>query len=265
MLLGASQLNNYVTIATAFIEPNNYGYFDAPPLQGFIYEDVFDKKFFNILKNNIHNTLELSNKNTFFTHNTIFKVDDSERKIISHNQNAREQNVIFDLTFDPEWYYQNPDTIKAWSAKKIQETVSPIFQKCVQKIESLPPACENINDFIFYRCHINYLATNKYLTLHFDGNPILFNLDVKKARIYSFTFYLYDHIEGMGGEIWSINGFSYKPRENSAILINGNQTMHGVTMNTNNEPRLAFTMRFAHKDDLLLLGHPDKYLYNVRY
>lgn len=228
-----------------------------------MYDNVFEESFLNTLTKNIQNIITVTNKNTFFTHNTVFSIENKKRKIVSHQQNGREQNVIYDLTFDKEWYYQNTNTIKEWSDNKIKEQVSPIFQKCIRKIESLPPAINNIDDFIFYRCHINYLSYQKLLSLHFDGNPILYSRDQKKVRMYSFTFYLYDHIEGLGGELWTINGFSYKPKKNSAILINGNQVLHGVTMNMNKDPRLAFTVRLIHKEDLFLPGHPDKYLYNV--
>lgn len=246
-----------------FTENNNKGLFNCPPLNGYIYNNVFEPVFFNTLKNNIDNILKYSNKNTFFTHNTIFNINGEERKIISHKQNAREQNVIFDLTFLPEWYYQTNDTMKEWSNQKIKETVSPIFQKCLQKIESLPPISINKDDWIATRCHINYLSYNKCLSLHFDGNPIHFNISQYLARMYSFTFYLYDHIEGLGGELWTVNGFVYKPKSNSAIIINGNQVLHGVTTNMNQNPRLAFTVRMIHKDDLFLPGDPSKYLYDV--
>ena len=67
----------------------------------------------------------------------------------------------------------------------------------------------------------------------------------------------------MGGELWSPNGFVFKPKENSALLVNGHQAIHGVNVNMNTEPRLAFTLRIAHKDDLFLPGSKDKFLYDV--
>jgi hypothetical protein len=47
------------------------------------------------------------------------------------------------------------------------------------------------------------------------------------------------------------------------IIINGHQAVHGVTQNMDSSPRMAFTIRVAHKDDLLLPGHASKFLYNV--
>ena len=78
--------------------------------------------------------------------------------------------------------------------------------------------------------------------------------------------YLYNHIEGEGGEFYTHNGFVYKPKENEAISINGNAVLHGVNSNMNsNIPRLAFSVRWVHKDDLYLPGHPDKSMYTQEF
>lgn len=236
----------------------------SDPLTGYIFEDVFDEKFFNTLYRFVKNTLALSNKNTFLTHNTHFDYSGKNILIGSHKQNDREQNVIYDLTLTKDYYFQTNDTIKSWSQNTIQQNVSPIFIKCLEKIAFLPPINENKDDYIFYRCHINYLAKDKWLGLHYDGNPTITNTYSNyEARMYSFTFYLEDHKEGLGGEFWSYNGFVYKPKKNSAIIINGNKVLHGVTQNIDIEPRLAFTVRIIHKDDLYLPGNPNKWLWDV--
>lgn len=265
MLHGRSLLNNNVTEVTEFVEPNLRPNHRNKPLQGYIYRDVFDPAFFSVLKKNVTSILTQTNKNTHFTHGTTFRVGGDERKIIKHFQNNREQNVIYDLTFNEDWYYQTKDTIKDFTISNIRDKVSPIFQKCIHRIENLHPIFKEKDDWIFYRLHLNYLKYDTLLELHYDANPILSNkgIDHSGCRFNSITFYLYDHVEGMGGELWSSNGFVYKPKANSAIMINGNQSMHGVTANMNTDPRLAFTMRVAHKDDLYLPGHPSKYLYDV--
>lgn len=253
-----------MTKVSYFKETNIEEHWSLKPLEGYIYEDVFDLKFAKLAQKNVQSILNKSSKLTYFTHNTTFYINNEERKIVSHAQNAREQNVIFDLSFDPEWYHQTIDTIKDWSRNKITETVSPIFQRCVQKIESLEPIASEVNDWVPYRLHVNYLKYTTCLDLHVDTVPgFSKNVDRRHDRTYSFTFYFFDHIEGLGGEFWSYNGFVFKPKFNSAILINGNQCMHGVTANMHQAPRLAFTCRLAHKEDLFLPGHPSKYLYNV--
>lgn len=82
------------------------------------------------------------------------------------------------------------------------------------------------------------------------------------VRLKSITFYLYDHVEGEGGEFWTPTGFVYKPKVNTALLINGNQVMHGVTQHVGPYPREAFTFRVYHKNDLHLMGDPAKFLFN---
>jgi hypothetical protein len=83
------------------------------------------------------------------------------------------------------------------------------------------------------------------------------------ARARTLTFYLHDYVEGQGGELYTHNGYVYKPKQNEAISINGNAVLHGVNanMNSSKEPRLAFSVRWVHKDDLYLPGHPDKAMY----
>lgn len=261
---GRDLLNNFVTLVTPFTETQKEAHWNYQPLSGYIYENVFDDSFCNLLQKNISQIFEKSNRTTYMTHGTTFNIEGQTRNIVGHKQNAREQNVIYDLTFDKQWFYQTIDTIKDWSQTKIKNNLSPIFQKCTQKIENLTPIKDSVDDYVLYRLHLNYLKKATWLDLHLDGNPLFTKgLDQITSRMYSFTFYLFDHIEGLGGELWSYNGFVYKPKKNSAILINGNQSLHGVTANMHEKPRLAFTVRIAHKEDLFLPGHPSKYLYKV--
>jgi hypothetical protein len=247
-----------------FTESYNKNIHNSVRLTGCMYHNLFDNYFFNNIQKQVNNIINLTTKTTYLTHNTSFNFEDKKIHLGSSLSSAREQNVIFDLTFNPEYYLQTKDTIKQWSEHKLRETISPLFYKCVHDLQKLPPLKDNANDWIFYRCHINYLPYVKYLGLHYDGNPIIVNTKTAKdARILSFTYYLHDSLEGMGGELWSVNGFVFKPKQNSAIIINGNQVLHGVTQNMHPDARLAFTMRIAHKDDLFLPGHPSKWLYDV--
>lgn len=228
-----------------------------------IYYDVLDNKFFNQLKKYINNQLLMSERKTYLTHGTKFSLDNKNIKVISHSQNDREQIVVYDMMYEKDYYYQTKDTIKKWSDNKIKNNVSFLFYKYIKAVENLEPFCNEKENWIFYRCHINYLAYEKSLALHTDSNPILYH-DHQTARVKSLTFYLYDHIENMGGEFWTLDSdFVYKPKTNSILSIEGNKVIHGVTMNMNKEPRLAFTVRIAHKDDLYLPGHPNKWLYDV--
>lgn len=244
-------------------------HWDKSGLEGFIYYDVFEPLFFNSIKKLVNSVLGLADTKTYLTHGTTFDVGGQNRRIISHAQNDREQCVIFDLSFNKEWYYQTNDTIKQWADATLQKSISPIFYKCVKTLEDIEPLSEDKGNWVFYRCHINYLETYKYLSLHTDSamqltKPVPGVLDHSRARMRSLTCYLYDNEEGSGGEIWTPYGFSFRPKANAAILLlNGHDAIHGVTQNIDKTPRLAFTFRLAHKDDLFLPGSPDKFLYDV--
>jgi hypothetical protein len=249
-----------------FKEENFLPYWDTQPLQGYIYVDVFDSKFYQGLKNLVTNIFEKSSVKTFLTHNTEFKFEGQTRRIVSHAINDRKQHVMFDLSFDKEWHYQTSDSIKEWSEKKLED-ISPYFIKVIKTFENLEPMSHEKNKWLCFRLHLNVLRYEEFVTLHSDSVNSLYNTrSANEARIYSTTFYLQDHQEDCGGELYSISGFVYKPKQNTAISFNGNNALHGITQNMNPEKkvRLAFTMRFAHIDDLFLPGHPDKYFYKIQ-
>lgn len=252
-----------------FKEEKKLNFLDRESLEGFIYTNVFSPSFLKTLKNFIDSTLEHSDKKTFLTHNTKFSFENKTIKIISHKQNGREQNVIYDLTFDKDFYFQTKETVKQYFLNYKLQHVSPVFIKVLQELENLPPFNDEKDKWLPYRLHINYLAKDKLLTTHIDSSPYIvdsskqYQKDNSHARMQSVTFYLYDHIENEGGEFFTPNGFVYKPKENTAISINGNRAFHGVTQNKSDIPRRAFTVRLIHIDDMYLPGHPDKFLYKV--
>lgn len=252
-------------IIKKFSELNSENHWNEKLLNGYIYESVFDDLFFNNLKRQIEGILNYSSTQTFLTHNTIFTINNETKKIVSHSQNGREQHVLFDLFFDPSWFNQTSNTIKNWSIKKIKNTISPVFYKCIEHFYNSEPFNKD-NKWVCYRMHLNVLEYKKVLSLHLDTNHMMYNTPyAADARCYSVTFYLEDHVENCGGELFSINGFTYKPVKNSAIAINGNQVSHGVTENckVDKSTRLAFTMRFAYIDDLFLPGSLSKCLYKL--
>ena len=237
-------------------------------LHVYIYEDVFDDKFYQKLRSAV---ISLFNRSTltYKTHRTNFAFNGQTHKIVSHQQNAREQQVSFDLTFEPEYWYQTADTIKSWSNNWLMNNINPVFYRFIKFFENQKPFIDEPDCYIPYRWHSNILSYSKFLSFHSDMNDVYFNThSTHVARARSVTFYLYDHVENMGGEFWAETGFVYKPKSNSAICVNGNGIYHGVNANvdpdsTKVNPRLAFTTRWAHKDDLMLPGHPSKTLYKL--
>lgn len=252
-------------IVEEFKEENTENHWNSERLEGYIYKDIFDVKFFNILKDYIENTFSSSSTLTFLTHNTIFSINDKTKKIVSHGQNDREQHVMFDLFFEDDYMYQTSDTIKEWGVNKYRSQLSPILFKTIDHFYDYKPFVLEKNKWLCTRMHLNVLKYQKCLSLHFDGGHIMFNtFSGNYARALSITVYLEDHIEGCGGELFTVNGFLFKPKQNCAIGINGNKILHGVNMNMkpDQKTRLAFTMRFAYIDDLYLPGHPTKFLYH---
>lgn len=237
------------------------------PFTAHLYKNVVDDKFYELIKRAMLQTLE-KNTLTYATHRTNFNFEGENLKIVSHKQNGREQQVIYDLTFQKDWWYQTPDTVKAWSDEYLKRNINPVFYKYLKIFEGLPPYSDEPDCWIPYRMHVNILTYGKSLNIHLDMNEQYFKTgDPVTARANSLTYYLEDHVEGYGGELWSETGFVFKPMRNHAIAINGNKSLHGVTanMNPNGLPRLAFTTRWAHKDDLYFPGHPDKAFYKLEW
>lgn len=253
-------------LVSKFVEENSYNHFSTEKLQGYIYQDIFDISYFNKFKKYIETIFLKTSTNTFKTHGCAFNFENKNIKLVSSKASAREQHVMFDIAFEKDLYYQTPDTILEWYNNKLKTELSPFFLFYLNTLKKLPPYNLNPDDWITTRIHLNVCNYEQFLSLHKDGNPFI--CDLPTARLHSFTFYLFDHIENCGGEFWSVNGFVYKPKQNCAILLeNGARVPHGVTANMHPEKkvRLAFTCRILHKDDLFLFGDPSKHLYRLNH
>lgn len=248
-----------------FIDPVTQRHWCHDRFEAYIYQDVFDEKNLKDLLNTVN--AQLTNKTlTYGTHRTTFSFDNKQNKIVSHQQNNREQQIVYDLTMMRDYWFQTHETVKEWSDNTIRDKVSPIFYKYIKFFENQKPIVDEPHKWIPFRLHINVLNYGKFLYLHCDMNSQYFNTKSScEAKAYSLTFYLEDYEDGYGGELYTDTGFSYKPIKNSALLINGNSCLHGVAANMkpDQSPRLAFTVRWAHVDDLYLPGHPDKSLFKL--
>lgn len=244
-----------------------YPHNNKPRLLGHIYKDVFEPKMFAALKTTVETVLSDTSTDTFNTHRTIFNFNDQRIKIISHAQNGRKQHIMWDLVVDPEWFYQTKDTIKEWSTKKYMDIANPLFSMYVRKFEAVEPLNKEPENWIPFRLQLNEIIYEKWLNAHVDTDCVMYNKDIRDARMMSLTCYFGEL--AYGGDFWAPTeggGFVYKPKPNTAIMFNGNQIVHGVSsnMDPDKKVRLAFSTRWVHKDDLYLPGHPDKHLYNVR-
>lgn len=235
-------------------------HYDNKHLEGYIYKQLFPSNLFSDIKTAIKAIIENRNTKTYMMSGTEIVLNNTKFKLFNHTQNDREQIVLLDQSFEKEWYYQTIDTIKDWSDSNLREKLNPHVLYTIRLLEQLEPF--NSKEYVFHRIHINYLEPGKMLGLHKDGGQLIFNAD-KSHQNYSVTIYLYDHIEGLGGEFWGPCGFVYKPVANTALVVNGQDASHGVTQNISEVPRLAFTLRASHRSRLYLPGHPDKFLWDV--
>jgi hypothetical protein len=243
-----------------FTEPVNYNHWECPALSGYIYSNVLEEHFFKSIKKEAATIVDSQNKFTYLT-NALTYVDNGKTVKLGLNpSNGRYQNVLFDITYHQDYWYQTENTIQKWADDYIRETCSPKFVKFLKTMKTVEPF--NDNKWIPYRLHINYLFTLEDLSLHLDTNTMLYK-DYENSKAFSLTYYLHNHKPNTGGELYSINGWSFKPKENVAVAINGHHVLHGVTRNINEETRLAFTTRWIHVDDMYLPGHPDKMLYKL--
>jgi hypothetical protein len=237
------------------------------PLHIYRYSDVFDDQLYGSLKNAVISRIEnKTSELTYLTHRTTFNFNNRKMHIVSHKENDRVQDVVYDLTFVKDYWYQTKDTIYDWSWDYLRQHIHPLFYKYLTTFKNVVPTSNEPNSYIPFRWHLNYLDYSEYLFMHVDCNSQYFNTPVGNfARARSLTFYLYDHIPNYGGELYFLSGYVYKPKQNEAVSINGNATVHGVNsnMNPDKKPRLAFTTRWAHKDDLYLPGDPDNAMYKL--
>jgi len=249
-------------------KPNKHWELFSKPLSVYKYSDVFEDTFYQKLKQSVIDRITNKTELTYLTHRTTFNHNNKEIHVASHKQNDRVQDVVYDLTFLKEYWSQNNETVYEWAWEYLSKNIHPIFYKFLLNFKNVAPFSEEPNSYIPFRWHLNYLAHTEFLSVHSDMNSQYFNTPACQfARARSLTFYLHDHVPNYGGELFFLSGFIHKPKQNEAVLINGNCCYHGINanMNPSKKPRLAFTTRWAHKDDLYLPGNIENTLYKVNH
>jgi hypothetical protein len=239
----------------------------SQPLHLYKYTSVYDDYFYKSLKSAVLSRIENKTTDlTYLTHGSTFNFNQKKMHILSHKQNHRIQDVVYDLTFVKDYWYQTKNTIYEWAWDYLKKNIHPIFYKHLINFKNITPHSDEPGLYIPYRWHLNWLNYTEYLHLHVDSCNQYFNTPLSNfARHRSLTFYLHDHIPGTGGELYFTNGLIYHPKENEGVLFNGTGVLHGVNsnMNPDKKPRLAFTTRWAHKDDLYLPGDPENAMYKI--
>lgn len=233
-------------------------------LEGYIIENIFPSNTINLLTKYISQLYSNTLTKTFGKHNTIFVFNEKKFKLLQNLSANREIYLIYDIFSNTGYGFQTKNTIKEYCYDYIKKNSHPIFYNAISYLSNLEIFNDNKEDYIPIRCHLNWLVYEKNLGLHWDGDLLLTNKNYwYETRLKSLTIYLNEI--SYGGQFYTSTGFVYDPKFNSGIIINGTKILHGVNENKdkNKTPRLAFTVRFIHKDDIFLPGHPSKFLYNI--
>lgn len=240
-------------LSVEYIEKPTQNHWVDHNLKVYLYKDLLSFKDFTNLQKLVTKYYENPSNNNFQIHGSVLHLNNQKIKIVSTEASRRYAEIPFDWSYHSEWVKQTPDTIKDWSNKLLfSGQVDAPFMKFVKFAESLPPFNSEPNKWICYRLHLNMLNVTNSLQIHRDSGSNLFNKPIEEIRCWSLTYYLWDHVENEGGEFFTEDGWVYKPKANSSICLNGHLTLHGVTanMSSSKKPRLAFTTRWLHADDI---------------
>jgi hypothetical protein len=170
----------------------------------------------------------------------------------------RAYQILWSLSQIPEYFYQSNDTIADWSEQYLNKNVDPVCRLMIQSARNAAPFNGDKN-WIPFRGIINILPAGENLEAHLDADDQV--IDTEMSQVHSLTYYSNG---ANGGDFWAHDKydeeFRYSPNANDALIIQGTGTYHGVSKVKENT-RLCMTIRFIHADDLILHGHPDKFLW----
>jgi hypothetical protein len=170
----------------------------------------------------------------------------------------RAYQILWSLYHDKEYCYQTKDSIVNWSNSYLEKNLDPACKLLIQEARRVEPF-NNDPNWIPVRGIINILREGDNLEAHLDADDQIIDMDI--SQVHSLTYYSNG---GQGGDFWATDKnddeFRYSPNPNDALIIQGSGIYHGVTRVKENT-RLCMTIRFIHADDLILHGHPDKFLW----
>jgi hypothetical protein len=174
----------------------------------------------------------------------------------------RAYQILWSLSQTPEYFHQTNDTIADWAEQYLNKNLDPVCRLMIQSARNAAPFNGDKN-WIPFRGIINILPEGQNLEAHLDADDQI--IDTEKSQVHSFTYYANG---ANGGDFWAHDKhdeeFRYSPNANDALIIQGTGTYHGVSKVKENT-RLCMTIRFIHSDDLILHGHPDKFLWKPNF
>ena len=174
----------------------------------------------------------------------------------------RAYQILWSLSQNQEYFHQTNDTIADWSEEYLNKNLDPVCRLMIQSARNAAPFNGDRN-WIPFRGIINILPVGENLEAHLDADDQV--IDTEVSQVHSFTYYANG---ANGGDFWAHDKydeeFRYSPNANDALIIQGTGTYHGVSKVKENT-RLCMTIRFIHADDLILHGHPDKFLWKPNF
>ena len=172
--------------------------------------------------------------------------------------NYRAYQILWSLSQIPEYFHQTNDTIADWAEQYLNKNLDPVCRLMIQSARNAAPF-NGDKKWIPFRGIINILPEGQNLEAHLDADDQI--IDTEKSQVHSFTYYANG---ANGGDFWAHDKYDEEfrdsPDANDALIIQGTGTYHGVSKVKENT-RLCMTIRFIHADDLILHGHPDKFLW----
>lgn len=208
----------------------------------------------------INNYIESRTQNRFkqsLDEKRTFVLNGTEVKLCGTAE-YRAYQILWSLSQEPEYFHQTNESISDWSSNYLEKNIDPPCRLLIQAARKVAPFNEDPK-WIPFRGIINILREGDNLEAHLDADDQIIDMD--RSQVHSFTYYANG---GNGGDFWADDKFGeefrYSPNPNDALIIQGTGIYHGVTTVKQNT-RLCMTIRFIHADDLILHGHPDKFLW----
>lgn len=223
-----------------------------------VYDDVLTANqaaaFKHILLQALDGDTRLNNENRTFNIN-----GETVNLVGTH---ARHNYIkIWSIVDYKQYYYQTNDTVYDWCHEILNRDLHPALKYLVTAIEQKSDVFTG-KKVIPLRFFVNVFPSGQAMEPHVDGNRYEIPLDMEYGDLWSATYYLQVPTKG-GGQLWFTDtDFEYMPKVNSLAIFNGNKFEHGVKGGPEgSEDRISITVRYAFVDDLMLPGHPDKWLY----
>jgi len=222
-----------------------------------VYRDIFSNGKMSLFHHYINQALE--GKSRINPEQRFFVVD-GQRVNLAGTHFRHNYIKLWAANDYKEFYYQTPETIQEWCWKNTRTNLSTGLRALMDEIEK-SDMFDEIGPVVPLRFFVNHFPPDFCMDLHIDASRQEMPVDLENDDLWSVTYYL--KVPKEGGELWfQDTDFEYKPEINTLAVFNGNKAYHGVKgVPAGDSDRISITIRYAEIKDLMLPGHPDKFLY----